>query len=126
MLCYLIFVLVNGCGGGSIAVDLNSIAAITSSANVLRVNQSLQLSSRYMASGLPMIFSVNGIPGGNSIVGTISNTGQYIAPAIVPNPNTVQITSTIAKYPNAVPGSVVRPDMESDSDAHWRQPFGIL
>jgi uncharacterized protein (DUF1800 family) len=102
----LVFVLVSGCGGGSIAVDLNSIAAISSSTNVLRVNQSLQLSSRYMASGLPMIFSVNGIPGGNSIVGTISNTGQYIAPAIVPNPNTVQITSAIAKYPNAVPGSV--------------------
>jgi uncharacterized protein (DUF1800 family) len=102
----LISVLVNGCGGGSIAVDLNTIAAITSSASILRVNQTLQLSSRYMASGLPMIFSVNGIPGGNSIVGTISNTGRYTAPAIVPNPYTVQITAAIAKYPNAVPGSV--------------------
>ena len=98
--------LLNGCGGGSIAVDLSTIAAITSSANVLRVNQDLQLSSRYMAAGLPMIFSVNGIPGGNSTVGTISSTGHYTAPAVVPNPYTVQITATIAKYPNAVPGSV--------------------
>jgi uncharacterized protein (DUF1800 family) len=98
--------LVSGCGGGAIAVDLNTIAAITASANALRVNQTLQLSSRYMASGLPMIFSVNGIPGGNSIVGTVSNTGLYTAPAVVPNPYTVTITATIAKYPNAVPGTV--------------------
>jgi len=59
-----------------------------------------------MASGLPMIFSVNGIPGGNSIVGTVNSSGGYTAPAVVPSPNTVSITATIAKYPNAVPGAV--------------------
>ena len=96
---------VGGCSGGSISVDLNTIAAVTASATTLRVNQTLQLSSRYMASGLPMNFYVNGILGGNSVVGTISSTGLYTAPAVVPNPYTVQITSTITKYPNAVPGS---------------------
>ena len=98
--------LVSGCGGGAIAVDLNTIAAITASAKTLRVNQTLQLSSRYMASGLPMIFSVNGIPGGNSILGTVSSAGLYTAPAVVPNPYTVTITATIAKFPDAVPGTV--------------------
>lgn len=98
--------LISGCGGGSITVDLGSIAAINSSTTYLRVTQTLQLSSRYMASGQPMVFSVNGIPGGNSEVGTISSTGLYTAPAVVPNPYTVQITSTIAKYPNATPGSI--------------------
>lgn len=96
---------ISGCGGGSIAVDLGTIASISSSATVVRVNQTLQFSSRYMSSGLPMVFSVNGIPGGNSTVGTISSTGLYTAPAVVPNPYTVQITSAIAKYPNATPGS---------------------
>src|SRR5450631_1295883 len=98
--------LVAGCSGGSIAVDLNTIPAISASTNTLRVNQTLQLSSKYMAAGLPMNFYVNGVLGGNSQVGTISSSGLYTAPALVPTPYTVQITASIAKYPNAVPGSV--------------------
>ena len=101
----LVAILISGCGG-SIAVNLNTIAAITAPANTLRVNQTLQLSSDYLASGQAMVFSVNGIPGGNSQVGTISNTGLYTAPAVVPTPYTVQITSSIDKYPDAVPGSI--------------------
>ena len=97
--------LVAGCGG-SIFVNLDTIAAISAPANTLRVNQTLQLSGFYLSSGLPMTFSVNGIPGGNSEIGTVSNTGLYTAPAVVPTPYTVQVTSSIAKYPNAVPGSV--------------------
>lgn len=95
-----------GCGGGSIAVNQNTIASITATANTVRVNQTLQLNSQYVASGQAMNFFVNGIAGGNAEVGTISATGLYTAPAIVPTPYTVQITSQIAKYPNAVPGSV--------------------
>jgi uncharacterized protein (DUF1800 family) len=98
--------LLTGCGGGSIAVDLNTIAAIGSPATDVRVNQTVQLTSSYLASGLPMIFYVNGLAGGNATVGTISSSGVYTAPAVVPNPYTVQITSSIAKYPAAVPGSV--------------------
>jgi uncharacterized protein (DUF1800 family) len=94
-----------GCGG-SVAVNLNTIAAIAAPADTLRVNQTLQLSSKYLAAGLPMNFYVNGILGGNSSVGTISSGGLYTAPASVPTPYTVQITSSIAEYPNAVPGAV--------------------
>jgi uncharacterized protein (DUF1800 family) len=97
---------VSGCGGASIAVDLNTIAAIGTPAANVRVNQTLQLTSSYLASGQAMIFYVNGIAGGNATVGTISNAGVYTAPAVVPNPYTVQITSSIAKYPTAVPGAV--------------------
>jgi len=97
--------LLSGCGG-SIAVDLNTIAAISAPTDTLRVNQTMQLNSKYLADGLPVIFSVNGIPGGNATVGTVSSAGVYTAPAVVPTPYTVQITSAIAAYPNAVPGSV--------------------
>jgi uncharacterized protein (DUF1800 family) len=97
---------VSGCGGGSIAVDLNTIAAIGSPATSVRVNQTLQLTSGYLAAGQAMTFYVNGIAGGNATVGTISNAGVYTAPALVPNPYTVQVTSSIAKYPTAVPGAV--------------------
>ena len=98
--------LISGCGGASIKVDLNTIAAISAPTNALRVNQALQLNSSYLAAGLPMNFSVNGIPGGNATVGTVSSSGVYTAPAAVPTPFTVQITSSIAKYPNATPGSI--------------------
>ena len=85
--------LIPGCGGGSIGVDLGTIAAISAPANTLRVNQTMQLSSKYLASGQPVVFSVNGIPGGSADVGTITSAGVYTAPAVVPNPYTVQITS---------------------------------
>jgi len=98
--------LIPGCGGGSIAVNLGTIAAISAPTSSLRVNQTMQLSSSYLASGQPVIFSVNGIPGGNTTVGTITSAGVYTAPAVVPTPYTVQITSSIAKYPGATPGSV--------------------
>ncbi len=39
-------------------------------------------------------WSVNNIPGGNSTTGTISSTGNYSAPAILPNPNTITIQAT--------------------------------
>jgi len=98
--------LMTGCGGGSLAVNMNTIAAIAAPATYVRVSQTLQLSSSYLASGLPMTFYVNGIPGGNAQIGTVSSTGVYTAPSVVPNPYTVTITSSIAKYPTAVPGSV--------------------
>lgn len=39
-------------------------------------------------------WSVSGIAGGNSTVGTISSTGVYTAPADLPSPATVQVTAT--------------------------------
>ncbi len=98
--------LVSGCGGPSTGVNLNTIAQISAPANTVRVTQTVQLSAFYLGSGQPMVFSVNGIPGGNSELGTISSAGLYTAPAVVPANNTVQITSSIPAFPNAVPGSV--------------------
>ena len=42
-------------------------------------------------------WSVNDIAGGNSVIGTISATGLYTAPAVAPTPNvvTVKATSTV-------------------------------
>ena len=41
----LLAALIPGCGGGSIAVNLSTIAAISAPSNTLRVNQTLQLTS---------------------------------------------------------------------------------
>jgi len=39
-------------------------------------------------------WSVNGVPNGNTTVGTITSAGVYTAPADLPSPATVQITAT--------------------------------
>ena len=39
-------------------------------------------------------WTVNGVAGGNSTVGTISATGTYTAPLTLPTPNTVTVTAT--------------------------------
>jgi serine protease len=40
-----------------------------------------------------VVWQVNGIPGGNSTLGTISTTGVYTAPATVPSPSTVTVSA---------------------------------
>jgi len=45
-------------------------------------------------SGTQLIWAVNGIAGGNSTVGTISDQGLYTAPPALPNPASVQVTAT--------------------------------
>lgn len=44
-------------------------------------------------------WEVNGIAGGNSTVGTISNTGLYTPPAGIPSPNTVTISAVSVASP---------------------------
>jgi hypothetical protein len=41
-----------------------------------------------------VIWSVNGVAGGNSTLGTLSSSGLYTAPTAVPNPATVVVTVT--------------------------------
>jgi uncharacterized repeat protein (TIGR03803 family) len=45
-------------------------------------------------------WSVNGVSGGNSTVGTISAAGLYTAPTTVPNPATVTVTATSQAFPS--------------------------
>jgi hypothetical protein len=46
------------------------------------------------ATNQAVTWSVNGVSGGNSTVGTVSSSGTYIAPASLPNPNTVTVSAT--------------------------------
>jgi hypothetical protein len=97
--------LMSGCGGVSIT-NPNFFAAISASTSTIRVNQTVQMVRASQASGAPLTYSVNGVQGGNAEVGTIDSNGLYTAPAIVPVPNSVTITSVASNIPNAPPGSV--------------------
>ena len=47
-------------------------------------------------SNTKVTWQVNGTPGGNAISGTIDANGLYTAPAILPNPSTVNVTAVSA------------------------------
>jgi uncharacterized protein (DUF1800 family) len=85
-----------GCGFNLNEANVEKLSAISAGGNNLRVTQTMQLKTE-----APVIWSVNGIPGGNSEIGTVSSTGVYTAPAIVPLPkNQVTIGSSSEIYPS--------------------------
>jgi uncharacterized protein (DUF1800 family) len=86
--------------------NLSTAAAISAPGNSVRVNDHVQLSSQGLLFGSGLTFYVNGVPGGNAEFGTIDTKGVYTAPAIVPTPYTVKITSTSNTYPSAPPGAL--------------------
>ncbi len=94
----------SGCGS-YVVTDPSIFTVITAPATTIRANQQMQIASHQKVTGVPLTFYVNGIPGGNSEFGTIDGNGLYTAPAIVPVPNSVTITSKAARYPNYPPGS---------------------
>jgi uncharacterized protein (DUF1800 family) len=97
--------LMSGCNQQVDVSSLNSLASISTTSGSLRVNQHIQI-DRVAGFSEQLAYSVNGIPGGNSDVGTVNGSGVYTAPAIVPVPDSVVITSTAPDFPTAPPGKL--------------------
>jgi uncharacterized protein (DUF1800 family) len=94
--------LLTGCFSSSLGSE--NAATISASTAAVRVNQTLQLNADAGVGSLN--YFVNGIAGGNDEVGTVSPSGVYTAPAALPTPDSVVITSTSKSFPNAPQGSV--------------------
>jgi len=87
--------------------DTSQAAAISAASSTIRVNQQLQFNAVRPFPTDHLTYFVNGVEGGNAQTGTISSTGLYTAPAVVPTPNnTVTVTATSALFPTAPAGSV--------------------
>jgi len=85
-----------GCGMSLNQAAIEKMSAIEATGNNLRVTQTMQFKTE-----APVTWSVNGIPGGNAEIGTISSDGVYTAPAVVPLPkNQVVIGSSAEIYPS--------------------------
>lgn len=97
--------ILTGCGSGVTVTDPGYYAAISASATSIRVGQTLQIVNNQKITGVPLTFYVNGVAGGNAILGTIDSNGLYTTPAVVPNPNTITITSA-ASNPSYPQGSL--------------------
>ncbi len=94
--------LVAGCGGGGASpvspppppAASISVAVTPPSGSVVLGNQSTFTATVSNATDTSVSWSVNGVAGGSSAVGTITLAGVYTAPADLPSPATVQVTAT--------------------------------
>lgn len=83
------------CGGGSfVAVPEISVSVSPGSVSLL-IGQTSTFTATVTGSAINSVtWAVNGVPGGNSTVGTISTAGLYTAPATPPSPNSVTVTAS--------------------------------
>jgi hypothetical protein len=98
---------------GTAGVTINPSASpvsvtVSPSTASLRVGQTKQFSTVVQNSTSQSVtWKVNGIAGGNALVGTISANGLYTAPASVPSPNRLTVTAASAVDPNAFGSAAV-------------------
>jgi hypothetical protein len=59
------------------------------------------------ATSSAVTWSVSGVNGGNSSVGTISSAGLYTAPGTLPNPATITVTAASASSPQSSASAIV-------------------
>jgi len=79
-------------GGGGNSGGVSVTISPTSATVVVGQNTAFQATVTG-SSNTAVTWEVNGTTGGNSTVGTVSNTGVYTAPANVPSPATVSVTA---------------------------------
>ena len=86
----------SGCGGGmSVGGSTSNGMTVTPPSATLRDGDSAQFTAKVTGNtNQTVTWSVNGVPSGNSTVGTIDATGKYQAPMILPTPNSVKIKAT--------------------------------
>jgi hypothetical protein len=107
-----------GCGGGttsdsSSVVDKSPPAAVQvtiapTSASVVTGSGHVTFSAAVKnASDTGVSWQVGGVPGGNQSMGTISASGDYLAPATVPVPSTVTVTAVSDADPTKTASAAV-------------------
>jgi arylsulfate sulfotransferase len=108
--CLLALVLAVGCGSSS-----QSATSISPSAVALSLGQSIQFHATLPGSTMGFDWSVNGISGGNSTVGTVDVNGNYTAPSTAQSV-AVMVTAASSSVPTrsvsaqvfvVAPGTVV-------------------
>src|SRR5947207_3518355 len=90
-----------GCTAGSVSpspppAPPPTIAVVVNPMNmsVLLGNQATFTATVTNTGDTAVSWSVNGVPGGNATLGTITSAGMYTAPLDTPSPATVQVTAT--------------------------------
>jgi hypothetical protein len=99
-----------GCGGGAPAVNYNLSPVIMLSPATANIQQGgrQQFSATVMNSVDDTVtWEVNGLIGGDTLVGTIDANGIYTAPAVVPTPPAVTVTAVLNAAPDFSGSSIL-------------------
>lgn len=90
--------LFTGCaamGGGSANGQPSTGVAVTPATGSVRAGDTLQFTAKVSGTmDQSVVWSVNGVVGGNATDGKISTSGVYTAPSALPNPNSISIEAT--------------------------------
>ena len=87
-------------GGVNLIVQGNVVVTVAPTTATVRTgNQQPFTATVTGALNLSVTWTVNGIAGGNSTIGTIAGNGAYTAPLVLPTPNTVTVTATSVEDP---------------------------
>ena len=90
LLVFMLLSLLVACGGGKASV---TITVSPTTATVYTAQNQQFAATITNGTNNTATWEVNGVVGGNSVIGYIDGTGLYTAPAAVPNPATVTITA---------------------------------
>ncbi len=100
LICGTVFMLIlGGCGSPKVVKPENKITSVTVAPASQDVKVRLSVGFAAVVSGTGafstgVIWSVNDVPGGNMTLGTVSSSGIYTAPALVPSPASVTVKAT--------------------------------
>lgn len=97
------------------------------SSGTLERGTSRQLSAYVPLSPNTVVWSVNGVPGGDSTYGTVSSTGLYQAPSVIPASNAVAVRATSTAYPakfGEVTMTITQPQVQLWSTSPSKVPAG--
>ena len=75
--------------------------SVTPSSPTVHLTKSQMFAATVSGATGGVTWSVNGVTGGNSTLGTIDANGMYTAPSVVPNPSTVTVAATSITAPSA-------------------------
>jgi hypothetical protein len=93
-------------GGGTTSSNV-TVAIAPTSASVLLGDSVSFTASVSGSSNTTVNWTVNGVAGGNSQVGSISSSGQYTAPQILPAPSSVTVTAIAQADSSATASAMV-------------------
>jgi hypothetical protein len=81
--------------------------AVTPASATVRAGRSKDFTATVTGAAAGVTWSVNGVPGGNTTVGTIDAAGHYLSPLAVPNPATVTVRANSTASPSSSGSSAV-------------------
>lgn len=104
----LVLLTLPGCGGGGGSTPTNpTVTVAPATANVAEGSQQQFTATVSNTSDTNVSWQVNGVTGGNATVGTISSSGLYTAPDVIPSPASVTVTAFITDAPSISGNAIV-------------------